>query len=82
MPLIVIALVAAAGGAAAGYWIARWLVSTQMKLQMDRELLDLKNELGELQQQVETLRQQNADLEYQLGEERKARRYAEQGRGE
>ncbi|HUH38042.1 MAG TPA: hypothetical protein VL027_08865 [Spongiibacteraceae bacterium] len=80
MPLVVIALVAVAGGTAIGYWVAYWRVSARADARREREQAELKKELAELSQQVDALRQAKADLEYQLGEERKARRHAEQGR--
>lgn len=67
-------------GLLGGYWLGK-----KMSDQANPDAMNLEGQLQALQQQLEKVQhentellQKNADLGYQLGEEQKARAYAEQ----
>ena len=67
-------------GLLAGYWLGK-KVSDQANpdaLNLERQLQALQQQLEKIQHENTQLLQKNADLTYQLGEEQKARAYAEQ----
>ena len=71
-------LLAAALGAALGYAVAQHSARRYWRRTLDQEQALLQAELDASKTQVQQLRQDNADLRYQLGEMSKARHSAEQ----
>lgn len=70
-------LLALALGAAFGYFIAQRASRTHWQNVLEEQQLALRSELDAARQQIQSLRQDNADLSYRLGESEKARRYLE-----
>ena len=76
--MVIAWLLAVALGAAIGYTVAQRNARRYWRRTLDQEQALLQAELDASKGQVQQLRQDNADLRYQLGEMSKARRYAEQ----
>jgi hypothetical protein len=70
-------LLAVALGAAIGYAVAQRGARRYWQRTLDQQQALLRAELDAGKEQVQQLRQDNADLRYQLGEASKARHYAE-----
>lgn len=68
-------LLALALGAAAGYLISQRGSRNYWQKLLDQQRAALEAELDAGKRQIQTLRQDNADLRYQLGEVEKAQRY-------
>jgi len=64
-------------GAALGYYIAQRASRTHWQNVLEERQLALRSELEAATQQIHSLRQDNADLSYKLGESEKTRRYLE-----
>jgi uncharacterized membrane-anchored protein YhcB (DUF1043 family) len=71
-------LLAIAVGAVLGYVVAQRAARNYWQKKLDQDLALLQAELDASKQMVLQLRQESADLRYQIGEADKARRYAEQ----
>lgn len=67
-------------GLLAGYWYGN-KVANHNVLSIEEQLEALQQELEKIQHENNALLQKNADLKYQLGEEKKTRAYAEQRSG-
>jgi cell division protein FtsB len=70
-------LLAVALGAVVGYSLSQRGSRIYWQRELEQQQAALRAELDAIKQQVQNLRQDNADLRYQLGEQEKARRYAE-----
>lgn len=75
--MLVAWLLAIALGAALGYWIAQRSARAYWQRRLEQEQSLLQAELDASKQLVLQLRQDNAGLQYQLGEAEKARSCAE-----
>ena len=75
--MLVAWLLAVALGAALGYWIAQRAARVYWQKRLEQEQALLQAELDASKQLVLQLRQDNAGLQYRLGEVEKARRYFE-----
>jgi cell division protein FtsB len=74
-------LLAIALGAVLGYSLSQRGSRSYWQRVIEQQQAALQAELEAAKQQIQTLRQDNADLRYQLGEADKARRYAERPGG-
>jgi cell division protein FtsB len=70
-------LLAVALGALLGYTLSQRGSRKYWQQQLQQQQAALRAELDAAKQQIQTLRQDNADLRYQLGESEKTRRYLE-----
>lgn len=75
--MLVAWLLAIAVGAALGYVVAQRAARNYWQTKLDRDIALLQAELDASKQLVLQLRQESADLRYQINEADKARRYAE-----
>lgn len=73
-PAFVIALLS---GLCIGYWVGRNTRSS-LAFEAEHQLEEAKLELDKARSTQKLLEQEVADLKYQLGEEKKARAYAEE----
>ena len=64
-------------GGAAGYALERRAAGRRWRLRLEQARAALQAELAAAQGRLQALRQDNADLRYQLGESEKTRRYLE-----
>lgn len=76
--MMIATLLAFALGAAIGYVVAQRSARRYWRRALDQEKALLQAELDASKAQVQQLRQDSADLRYQLGEMSRARQYAEQ----
>ncbi|MGK0498948.1 MAG: uncharacterized membrane-anchored protein YhcB (DUF1043 family) [Oceanicoccus sp.] len=74
-PAFVIALLS---GLSIGYWIGLRRGATTELRNLQQENTTMQSELEQAHSTQKLLEQESADLRYQLGEEKKARVYAEQ----
>ena len=81
MPLL-LWLLAVAIGAVIGYSVSQRGTRAYWQRALEQPQAALAAELDAVKRQVQSLRQDNADLRYQLGESDKARRYLENRFGE
>ena len=65
-------------GLSAGYWVGKNFAAGKSALDDAEDTVqNLNTELAQAKNTQKLLEQENADLKYQLGEEKKARAYAE-----
>jgi uncharacterized membrane-anchored protein YhcB (DUF1043 family) len=81
MPLI-LSLAAIVVGAVIGYSLSQRGSRQYWQRELEQRQATLQAELDAAKRQVQNLRQDNADLRYQLGEAEKARRYLENKQNE
>jgi uncharacterized membrane-anchored protein YhcB (DUF1043 family) len=79
--MVVAWLLAVVVGVALGYLIAQRAAKRYWQRELVQQQLTLETEKEGLQQQLQQLRQEAADLRYRLGESEKARRYLERRGG-
>jgi len=75
--MIIAWLLVLALGAALGYFVAQRASRAHWQNVLHEQQLALRSELDAARQQLQDLRQDNADLRYKLGESEKTRRYLE-----